>query len=157
MQKKHTKFHQKTPPLKFFGPNDGCAETCQSRRGALAICHLAFTYTRYPRIGAFSWLGVGLPPAIHEFYPSSGLEVLHPLKNGGHMSEDSKLDPDIEQILQIMYDFVFWLFEISDADISAAIQNYEVPFEPWNLWGLFSSFLTLFIALGVQLFGSQVR
>ena len=65
------------------------------------------------------------------------------------MSEDSKLDPDIEQILQIMYDFVIWPFEISDGDISAVIQNYEVPFEPWNLWELFSSFLTLFIALVV--------
>jgi hypothetical protein len=59
------------------------------------------------------------------------------------------LDPDVEQILEIMYDFVIWPFEISDGNISAAIQNYEVPFEPWNLWELFSSFLTLFIALVV--------
>ena len=48
-----------------------------------------------------------------------------------------------------MYDFVIWHFEISDGDISAAIQNYEVPFEPWNLWELFSSFPTLFIAFEV--------
>ena len=52
-------------------------------------------------------------------------------------------------ILENMVDFVFLPFEISDGGISAAILNYELPFEPWNLWGLFCLFLSLLIAWGV--------
>ena len=51
------------------------------------------------------------------------------------MSEDSRLDADIEPNLEYMSNFVIWPFEISDGDISAAIENYALPFEPWNLWG----------------------
>ena len=48
-----------------------------------------------------------------------------------------------------MSNFVIWPFEISDGDISAAIQNYELPFEPWDLWGLYCSFLSPFTTLEV--------
>ena len=60
-------------------------------------------------------------------------------------------------ILENMVDFVFLPFEISDGGISAAIQNYELPFEPWNLWELFPSFLTLFIALGKHNFPGGLK
>ena len=60
-----------------------------------------------------------------------------------------------------MIGFVIWAFEISDGGISAAIQNYELPFEPWNRWGLFCLFLSLLIGLGVfwetTFFGPKVR
>ena len=60
-----------------------------------------------------------------------------------------------------MVDFVFLPFEISDGGISAAIQNYELPFEPWNLWGLFCLFLSLLIGFEVlwetAFFGPKVR
>ena len=63
--------------------------------------------------------------------------------------------------LEYMSNFVIWPFEISDGGISAAIQNYELHFETWNLWGLFCLFLSLLISLGVfwetEFFGPKVR
>ena len=63
------------------------------------------------------------------------------------------------QILQIMYDFVIWPFEISDGGISAVIQNYELPFEPSNLWELVCSCFSFFVALGfwkIYFFGPKI-